>query len=236
MLQRVVFLLLTGMMAWGQDPRGFVFGTVSDASGAVVPGASVALTHVRTGVTTRLTTNGEGIYEGNYLAAGEYSLAVEYTGFKSFHRSGIDLRIGDRLRVDAVLQPGSAGERIEVSAESPVLETATATVGQVIDRKILENMPMRSGNVSWLYGLTAGTTLSSLPFDGPWNIDQSSAVRVGGTGLGGVDYNVDGVSNNAYGGGRHSRRRRTWWTRCGSIRTATTRRWGIRREGRLTSR
>lgn len=61
-------------------------------------------------------------------------------------------------------------------------------------------MPIRSGSIAWLYSLAPGTTLASLPYDGPWNIDQSSAVRVGGSGLGGVDYNVDGVSNNAYGG------------------------------------
>ncbi|MBL8230985.1 MAG: TonB-dependent receptor [Bryobacterales bacterium] len=200
MLRTVLTLPLLTVCAMAQDPRGFVSGTVLDSSGAVIPNASVAFTQVRTGVTLRFTTNGEGIYEANYLPTGEYSLAAEFAGFKKYSRTGIDLRIGERLRIDITLEPGDASEKIQVTAESPVLETTNATVGQVIDRQVLANMPIRSGSVSWLYSLAPGTTLASLPYDGPWNIDQSSAVRVGGSGLGGVDYNVDGVSNNSYGG------------------------------------
>ncbi len=192
-----IFLTI-GLLA--QDPRGFINGQVSDTSGGVIPNASVTLTHTRTGVTVKFTTNNEGLFDANYLPTGDYRMQVEFTGFKTWSRSNIDLRIGDRLRIDVTLEPGNTAESIQVTAESPVLETTNATVGQVIDRKVLENMPIRSGSVAWLYSLAPGTTLASLPYDGPWNIDQSSAVRVGGTGLGGVDYNVDGVSNNAYGG------------------------------------
>jgi len=192
-----IILLYTAL---GQDPRGFINGQITDTSGGIIPNASVALTHTRTGVTVRYSTNNEGLFDANYLPTGDYRMQVEFTGFKTWSRSNIDLRIGDRLRIDVTLEPGSNTESIQVTAESPVLETTNATVGQVVDRKILENMPIRSGSVAWLYSLAPGTTLASLPYDGPWNIDQSSAVRVGGSGLGGVDYNVDGVSNNAYGG------------------------------------
>ncbi|MBL8179648.1 MAG: TonB-dependent receptor [Bryobacterales bacterium] len=197
---QILLLGLFSITLLAQDPRGFINGQISDTSGAVVPNAAIALTHTRTGVTVRFTSNQEGLFDANYLPTGDYRMQVEFAGFKTFTRSNIDLRIGDRLRIDVTLEPGSNTESIQVTAESPVLETTNATVGQVIDRKVLENMPMRSGNVAWLYSLAPGTTLASLPYDGPWNIDQSSAVRVGGTGLGGVDYNVDGVSNNAYGG------------------------------------
>ncbi|MBL8217821.1 MAG: carboxypeptidase regulatory-like domain-containing protein [Bryobacterales bacterium] len=192
-----IFFLYT---AFAQDPRGFINGQITDTSGGIIPNAAVALTHTRTGVTVRFTTNNEGLFDANYLPTGDYRMQVEFTGFKTWTRSNIDLRIGDRLRIDVTLEPGSNTESIQVTAESPVLETTNATVGQVVDRKVLENMPIRSGSVAWLYSLAPGTTLASLPYDGPWNIDQSSAVRVGGSGLGGVDYNVDGVSNNAYGG------------------------------------
>lgn len=198
---RIVQLtLLLGVVLHAQDPRGFFNGTVSDSSGAVIPNATVSLRHGRTNVVTRAVTNAEGVYEANYLPIGPYTLSVEFEGFKSYTRPGIDLRIGDRLRVDVTLESGAATERIQVTAETPVLETTNATVGQVIDQKVLANMPIRSGSIAWLYSLAPGTSLASLPYDGPWNIDQSSAVRVGGSGLGGVDYNVDGVSNNAYGG------------------------------------
>jgi len=183
-----------------QDPRGFIGGTVTDTSGAVIPSAAITLTATRTNVVSRFTTNAEGVYDANYLPTGDYTLTAEFGGFKTFTRGGLTVRIGDRLRIDVTLEPGAAAEKIQVTSESPVLETATATVGQVIDQKILANMPIRSGSIAWLYSLAPGTALASLPYDGPWNIDQSSAVRVGGSGLGGVDYNVDGVSNNAYGG------------------------------------
>lgn len=192
--------VFTTLALLAQDPRGFINGQVTDTTGGVIPNATVALTHTRTGVTMRVTTNGEGLFDANYLPTGEYTMQVEFTGFKTWSRSNVDLRIGERVRIDVTLEPGAASEKIQVTAESPVLETTNATVGQVVDRKVLENMPIRSGSVAWLYSLAPGTTLASLPYDGPWNIDQSSAVRVGGTGLGGIDYNVDGVSNNAYGG------------------------------------
>lgn len=192
--------VLIAMTAAAQDPRGSITGTVSDSSGAVIPQASVTLKHVRTGISTSLQTNSEGVYDANYLPTGEYTLTAEYSGFKTLTRSNIDLRIGDRLRIDVTLEPGVATEQVEVTAESPVLETTNATVGQVVDARILANMPLRSGSIAWLYSLAPGTTVASLAFDGPWNIDQSSAVRVGGSGLGGIDYNIDGVSNNAYGG------------------------------------
>jgi hypothetical protein len=193
-------LFAIGSLALAQDPRGFIGGTVIDTSGAVIPNVTIAFTQTRTNVTLTFTTNGEGIYQANYLPTGEYTMKATFAGFKEFSRSGIDLRIGERMRVDITLEPGDASEKIVVTAEAPTLETTNATVGQVIDRKVLADMPIRSGSVAWLYSLAPGTTLASLPYDGPWNIDQSSAVRVGGSGLGGVDYNVDGVSNNSYGG------------------------------------
>ena len=199
MLRSTLASILLTLAISAQDPRGFLSGTVTDSSGAVIPSAPVVLKHTRTGVNSRLSTNPVGVYEASYLPTGEYTITVDFTGFKGFTRT-IELRIGDRLRVDVTLEPGASTERIQVTAETPVLETSNATVGQVIDQKILANMPIRSGSIAWLYSLAPGTTLSALPFDGPWNVDQSSAVRVGGSGLGGVDYNIDGVSNNAYGG------------------------------------
>ena len=196
-MHRLAFLAVT---LTAQDPRGFINGSVTDSSGAVIPNTPITLQQLRTGVVFRAASNDRGIYEANYLPTGEYTITAALTGFKSFTRSNIELRIGDRLRVDITLEPGAAAERIEVTAESPVLETANATVGQVIDRRVLANLPIRSGSIAWLYTMAPGTTIAALPYDGPWNIDQSSAVRVGGSGLGGVDYNIDGVSNNAYGG------------------------------------
>ena len=142
---RIALLGFFGTLALlAQDPRGFINGQVTDTTGGVIPNATVALTHTRTGVTMRVTTNGEGLFDANYLPTGEYTMQVEFTGFKTWSRSNVDLRIGERVRIDVTLEPGAASEKIQVTAESPVLETTNATVGQVVDRKVLENIDRKS--------------------------------------------------------------------------------------------
>lgn len=193
--------LIAGALCFGQDPRGSFMGAVTDVTGAVVPGASVRFTHTETSVTFTTESNAQGVFEAPYLRTGSYSLTCSVPGFKTWTRSGLELRIGERVRVDVRLEIGDVAETVEVTAEAPVLEVTTGSIGQVIDTKQLENMPMRSGNVSWLYAMSPGTVLTSLPYDGPWNISQNSNISVAGaSNSGGVDFNVDGVSNNSYAG------------------------------------
>ncbi len=193
--------LIAGALCLGQDPRGSFMGAVTDVTGAVVPGASVRFTHGDTQITFTTQSNEQGNYDAPYLRTGGYSVTCTVPGFKTWTRGGLELRIGERVRVDIQLEIGDVAETVEVTAEAPVLEVTTGSIAQIIDTKQLENMPMRSGNVSWLYAMAPGTVLTGLPQDGPWNISQNSAVSVAGSGTsGGIDYNVDGVSNNSYGG------------------------------------
>lgn len=194
--------VLLCLAAWGQDPRGSIVGQVSDSTGAVVPRVSVKLTHVETNVTTTAVSNEQGSYEAHYLPTGSYRVTAEMTGFKSWTRPPVELRIGDRLRIDIQLEVGSMAESVEVVAQAPVLEATTGHIGQVIDTKTFANMPMRSGSIAWLYSMAPATVLTALPYDGPWNIDQSSNIAVAGSPRGqGMDFNVDGVANNSYAGG-----------------------------------
>jgi hypothetical protein len=189
-------------MLMAQDPRGSITGQLSDASGAVMPGVSVRFKHRDTNIVTTATTNQAGLYDAPYLPIGEYEITIEAPGFKTWTRPGVQVRIGDRVRIDAVMEVGSAAESVQVTAESPVLEAATGTIGQVMTGRQFSDLPMRSGNVAWLYSMAPGVVLSTLPYDGPWNIQQASEVAVGGSRRsgGGVDFNVDGVSNNSYQG------------------------------------
>jgi hypothetical protein len=100
------------------------------------------------------------------------------------------------------MEIGAATESVQVTAESPVLEAATGSIGQVLSGRQFSDLPMRSGNVAWLYSMAPGTVLNTLPYDGPWNIAQASEISVAGSRRagGGVDFNVDGVSNNSYAG------------------------------------
>ncbi|MBI3282028.1 MAG: carboxypeptidase regulatory-like domain-containing protein, partial [Acidobacteria bacterium] len=188
------------MAAWGQEPRGSIVGQVTDNTGAVIPNAAVRFTHADTNVTTTVRTNTTGNYEGLYLLTGTYTVTAEMSGFRTWTHPGVELRIGDRVRMDIRLELGEVAETVEVTAQAPVLESTGGSMGQVIDSRQFANMPMRSGSIAWLYSMAPATVWTARPYDGPWNIDQSSNISVAGAGRGGVDFNVDGVSNNSYNG------------------------------------
>ena len=194
--------LLASLVAVGQDPRGSIVGQVTDPTGAVVPGVTVRLTHTETNVTFTALSNEQGNYEAHYLPTGVYRVSAEKAGFKTWTRPPVELRIGDRLRVDIQLEVGNVAESVEVVAQAPVLEASTGHIGQVLDSKTFANLPMRSGSIAWLYSMSPATVWTALPYDGPWNIDQSSNIAIAGTPRGqGMEFTVDGVSNNSYSGG-----------------------------------
>jgi len=184
----------------GQDPRGAITGQVTDTTGGVVPGVAVRATNLETKVTVSATSNPQGNYELPYLLPGAYSLAAELAGFKSWSRPRLELRMGDRLRIDITLEVGAVTESVEVTAQAPVLESTSASIGQVISTRQIADLPLRSGNVAWLFSMAPGVILQSLPYDGPWNIEQAASLSVAGAGPRSFDFNVDGVSNNSYGG------------------------------------
>ena len=124
-----IFFVCLPVLLTAQETRGTILGRVLDASGAAVPGVAVRATNAATNVTVSTKSNAEGNYEIPYLLPGTYKLAAEMTGFKTFAREGIDLRIGDRLAIPITLQVGDVSEQITVTAETPLLEAATASMG-----------------------------------------------------------------------------------------------------------
>jgi len=150
----------------GQDPRGAITGQVTDTTGAVVPSVTVRATNLETKVTVSATSNPQGNYELPYLLPGVYSLAAELAGFKSWSRPRLELRMGERLRIDLTLEVGAVTESVEVTAQAPVLESTSASIGQVISTRQIADLPLRSGNVAWLFSMAPGVILQSLPYDG----------------------------------------------------------------------
>ena len=200
LFRSLLFGLLFVPAGWSQDPRGTMIGRVSDASGAVVPGATVRAKNLATNVAAQTLSNDVGLYQIPYLLPGSYELSAEMSGFKAWVRTNLELRTGDRLAVDIKLEVGGASETVEVSAEAPILESTTGSVSQVISAKTISDSPMRSGNLSWLFSTAPGVVLQALPYDGPWNIQQASNISSAGGGSNSFDYNVDGVTNNSYSG------------------------------------
>lgn len=142
--------------AHAQETRGTLLGRVTDPAGAVIPGAEVRATNTATGLTVAVRTNDAGNYVIPYLLPGTYTLQAEVTGFKKYVREGIDIRINDTVEVNLELSVGSITESVEVKAETPLLSTAEASLGQVIDQRRIQELPSFGGSPMALVQLAPG--------------------------------------------------------------------------------
>ncbi|MEN6607528.1 MAG: carboxypeptidase regulatory-like domain-containing protein, partial [Bryobacteraceae bacterium] len=167
-------------------------GVVSDASGAVVPGAKVDVTNERTNVTQTKTSDERGRYYFPLLPPGSYKLTVAVTGFKTFERSGMVLEVQQSARVDVALSPGDLAVKIEVTGEAPRLDAVDATMGRVVDNTSLLSMPLGSRSPLALAQLAPGIT----SVGGYKSGGGISSLSANGGRLDQTDVLLDGVSLN----------------------------------------
>ncbi len=203
-MRRVCFLavVLLAFVSSGisaQEFRGSISGRVTDTSKGRLPGATVTVTNIATNVSSTSTTNGEGDYTILYLTPGTYKLTIELSGFKKMVREGLEVRIGDRLAVDAALDVGRLEETISVTAESPLLETRSGSAGQVIGEKQISLMPLSDGNPFALTRLVPGVAYNGdLKFSRPFDNGGTSSINADGS-TGGNEFTMDGSPNMANG-------------------------------------
>jgi hypothetical protein len=197
-------LLLTSLALLGQETRGTILGRVTDPTGAMIAGAQVRATNAATGVSATARTNEAGNYVLPYLLAGDYTVQAQTGGFKKSVREGIELRINDRVEVNIELQVGEAAESVLVSGETPLLDTATASLGQVVDEKRIVDLPTFGGSVMVLVQLAPGvinTTDMRLAKSGSFSINKNSQIATDGAGQYNNEFTLDGVSNTQAEGG-----------------------------------
>ena len=187
-----------GRAAAAQEARGTLQGKVSDASGAVVPGATVEITNIATGVTTPTTSNEEGNYRVPFLNPGTYRVAVTLDGFSKFVSQNVELHVAEVLILDATLQPGRLTDEITVSAVTTAVDSSSAGLGQVVDARRISELPIREGTAVELVILAPGvqntTDLRSrkAAFNNglsQWSSDGAGEKR--------NDFTIDGVANVA---------------------------------------
>lgn len=181
----------------GQEARGTLLGRVTDSSGAVLVGAKVEGLNTATGVRSNATTNESGDYLLPYLNPGSYNITVEAPGFKSFKRTGIDLRMDDHITVDASMQLGQASESIEVVANANLLDTSTSSMGQVMGTKTIQDLPLQNGNLYWSAALSPGVvdTNTASGYVRPIDTGHPSSISVDGALSGTNQYTIDGAPN-----------------------------------------
>jgi hypothetical protein len=158
-------LLLTGL-AWllavsslpasAQTIYGSVLGTVADPSGAVIPGATVYVTNLGTAEKRTVVTDSTGNYRFVNLVPGRYRVEVEMSNFKHYTREPIAVEVGAAVRIDPKLEIGSPTEVVTVTSQTPLLQTDTASLSQVVESRTVIEMPLNGRNVMNLIALTPG--------------------------------------------------------------------------------
>ena len=201
LLAAILFFLSVTSCLHAQYENGSVVGTIRDASGAAVPGAVVTVTNNATGVTTKITANGEGDYEAPSLHVGAYTISASAPGFAEVVANNITVSVGGRERIDLSLKTGATQTTVQVSDVALQLETETSERGQVITNYQSEALPLVSRNYSDLLALvpgsrqapTAATTSSigSLVRAGSYNVNGERSMF--------NNFLLDGLDNNAYG-------------------------------------
>lgn len=165
-------------------------GTVTDPSGAVVPGAEVSVKNVNTGVIRRATTDDRGRYTISPLAIGRYTLTVEHFGFRAVTVNDIILTIGQIGSTDVVMQLGQVSETVEVVDKTPLLQTQEASLGQSVESKKVNDLPLNGRDFTQLVALTPGATTAGSGWE-----SGNSMVLINGHRSTKTTSTVDGVMN-----------------------------------------
>lgn len=200
---RAYLVLLTLVVAFAptliaQESRGTLQGRVTDSSGAAVPGATVEVLNLATGVVTTSTTNEQGSYRAPLLNPGNYRVTVSLSGFSKFVSDQIELHVADVLTVDATLKVGAVSDEVTVTATAATVDRTTAELGQVVDARRIAELPIREGSPVELVILAPGVTVTTDLRSRKAAFNNGlSQFSTDGVGEKRNDFTIDGVSNVA---------------------------------------
>ena len=178
-----------------QVVTGRITGRITDSSGAVVQKASVKTRNVLTNVETSTVSTSDGIFDLLNLIPGQYRLEVEMAGFKRHQQGPHELRVGDSLTIDIILQLGSQTESVTVTAEAALLESTSASSGKVVDSRRLENLPLPASNPLVTTMMVANMTMMAPPTNTltPDANNQVTQAAAAGTRQGQSMISIDGM-------------------------------------------
>lgn len=155
------FVIGLGSIAYSQATTGTLSGRITDPQGAVVPGATVQVLNADTNVAVTTQSNTSGEYVVPFLPPGTYRLVIRKTGFQQIIKSGVTLHIQETIAQDFVLAVGSVSQSVQVTTATPVMQTQSAAVGQVIDNKTISTLPLNGRDYTQLVTLVAGAAPNS---------------------------------------------------------------------------
>jgi outer membrane receptor protein involved in Fe transport len=176
--------------ASAQVDTGTILGTVKDQSGGVLPGATVTITHEGQAFTLSSVTRADGTFVFTPIRTGTYAIDIEFPGFKKGVRRGITVSIQQQALVDFTLQPGGVAEELVVTADAPLLQTGTGTVGETLKSEVIENLPINGRDYTILARLSAGVVPPQPGARAPLMF-SANGVRPAQN-----NYLLDGIDNN----------------------------------------
>ncbi|MGB6689469.1 MAG: TonB-dependent receptor [Terracidiphilus sp.] len=187
-------LLLTPVRA--QSVYGSIFGTVTDSTGAAVPGATVNVTDEAKGTVVTAISNATGDYTVPHLIPDVYDLKVTAKGFKTFEAKGVPVEADAAPRIDPTLEIGGAETTVEVNADTqPELKTDRADVSTVFDQQQVSSLPIGDQNFTNLQLLLPGAQLLGWSHAADENPQGSKQIQVDGQAFGGTAFELDGTDN-----------------------------------------
>jgi len=185
----LILVALSVTTAFAQTGTSNITGSVRDANGAIVPGASVSAKNEATGVVNTTATTDSGLYAFSSLPVGLYTITVEKQGFKKFQKTGNALEVGEPLTVDAAMEVGLVSEVVTVQGGTEQLQSSNATLGNVVEQKAIETLPLNGRNPLTLLLLEPGVVQRSAGGAG-------SGVHVNGARDRAYNVTIDGIEAN----------------------------------------
>jgi Carboxypeptidase regulatory-like domain len=201
-----IFYLSLVSNVFGQRITGTILGTVTDPTGAIIPGVTITVTNVETNLRQNTVTNERGYYEIPYLPLGEYVVIAELSGFKRAEVRGVVLRVESQGRVDIKLEVGEVSEKVEVEAIAPLLNTQDATVGSVVEHHSIVELPLNERRFNLLATLAPGTSTTlgtGGHAGGAWANPMSTPFHAGGRNANNA-FLVDGIETRGFQAGNVS--------------------------------
>lgn len=194
---RITLLLLAGLLSPGiiaaQVDMGSISGVVRDPSGAGITNAKVVLLNEDTNISVSTNAGSEGQYTFSPVKAGHYSLSGSAAGFRTVKQKNVTLDVQQKLEVDITLSVGQVTETVVVDAAPPLLQTLDASVGQVVEEKAINDLPLNGRNFTFLAQLSAGVTQGQQDTRG---LGASGSFAANGLRPAQNNYLLDGIDNN----------------------------------------
>lgn len=172
---------------FGQRTTAQLTGVITDATGAIVPGARIAVINEATGIRRESESNQLGYYTVSLLPPGSYRMSVQKDGFRTINRTGITLEVDQVARIDLAMEVGTLAEVVEVTANASKVDTQTSTLKEVVDERRIRELPLNGRDATQLIFLLPGV----------YSTNDTSGLRQGGSGRGIVQPGV--ASNGARG-------------------------------------